>query len=84
MTTTEFERLEKAQILQSQMKYIDEIRKNLQRSDVFVTDMHIHYTTDAWGNKFELNRLPHDLVKNFMLDAFSRIRAQLENQFMHL
>ena len=84
MTTTEFERLEKAQILQAQMKYIDEIRENLQRSDVFVTDMHIHYTADAWGNKFELNGLPHDLVKNFMLDAFSRMRTQLENQFMQL
>lgn len=63
---------------------IDEIRENLQRSDVFVTDMHIHYTSDALGNKFELNGLPHDLVKNFMLDAFSRMRTQLENQFMHL
>lgn len=84
MTTIEFERLEKAQVLQAQMKHIDEIRKDLQRSDVFVTDMHIHYTDDAWGRKFELNGLPHDLVKNFMLDAFSRMRTQLENQFMHL
>ena len=84
MTTIEFERLEKAQGLQAQMKYIDEIRENLQRSDVFVTDMHIHYTAHAGGNKFELNWLPHDLVKGFMLDAFSRIRTQLENQFMHL
>ena len=84
MTQKEFERLEKAQVLQSQMEHIDKIRDVLHRSDTIVGRMDVSFTADSWGQQFDLSQLPHDLVRCYLVDAFSKIRTQIENKFYNL
>ena len=84
MTQKEFERLEKAQVLQSQMKHIDEIRDALHRGDTIIRNMEVIFSEEDCVKQFSLCYLPPDLVRGYLVDAFSKIRTQLENQFYNL